>query len=210
MKRWMTWTVGVGAALAASAATLVGVTGTAQSATEPFPEDEGWVEADERIRIPAGYACARAVRFRAWGHFRLTINGEPFTEDTQPGPGDRVFAEGPDWRVRVTNLHNDRRVTVDAGGTIADVVMPNGKNLRGVGDGANVWFGPRITGILYADGKVNYSVLDFAEPTGQFFTTHTEGVTRDLCSAVGTRPVQGKTLPDPGAGGTAERRHFVR
>jgi len=190
--------------------------GPSPEKADPYPASEGWVQFDDRFTVPAGYACARAVRVRSWGHLRVTVNGEPVTEETELHPGDVIVSEGPDDQVRITNRHNKRRVTVRSDGKFTDVVTRNGDNLRSVGsDGANVFLGPRVTGILWSDGITRFSVLDFRENGGDLLIRSTEGATRDLCSAVGTNPVVGKLPPafggeQPRTGALSDRRHLVR
>jgi hypothetical protein len=197
MKRLLT-SVGLGVGV-----TLLGAgTAFAGCPQMDYPTEEGWYAVDETFTIAAGDACDVAVEFHVVGHQRDTINGqvvdlEEWYAENEPEVGDRHVGRAPDEQMTLTNLATKKSVHKDISGTFYDRVVDFGRDgvldVRTRAVGANVFFGPGIKGIVWADGVQKVNTYDFfGETGGEQDIVKTKGKTVELCKRVGARAVEGR------------------
>jgi hypothetical protein len=176
------------------ALSLVPAAADAHPKHDGFSAADGWSVIDDKLAIPAGEVCSGKVVFHYWGHERTLLKGEhgyePVTDpEFVPQAGDRTKAESADSQFTLKAVRSGRKVHRDADGEFYEKVTRNGENLKSVGVGANIYFGPGIKGILWADGVQKFRVANFMEnPVLEHFRIK-RGKAQELCHRVGLRPV---------------------
>jgi hypothetical protein len=196
-------TLGTGIAIVAlSSGSAVAAPPLPTENSAKYPASKGYYFVDDKIDMPAGSACSGAVTVEIIGHQRDYLNGKLVdpTDEQQPAMklGDRLKGQAPDEFVIVTNTATGRSVTRKINGTITSTVVDAGSDgvldLNLVGKGRNFYFGPGITGLVFAAGKQTSTVTDFANPEGFRLSLTTKGKRIDLCRKIGLQPVPGQHI----------------
>ena len=201
VRRTILSTIGTGIAIAAlSSGSAVAAPPLPTEDSAKYPASKGYYFVDDKIDMPAGSACSGAVTIEVIGHQRDYVNGELVDPTKEPAPalGDRMKSQAPDEFVIVTNTATGQSVTKKINGTlrgtVVDVSNDGVLDLKFVGKGRNSYFGPGITGIVFAAGKQNLTVTDFTNPEGYRLSLATKGKRIDLCRKIGLQPVPGQLV----------------
>jgi len=164
-----------------------------------YPESQGWQEVDDTIVLKKGEACSKKVILHYTSHERTLVKGEDGYEpvladdDFTPEAGDDFIIEtGEDGRFSLYSPKTDRKVRRPASGDFYQKVTRDGEDLRIIAVGPNVYFGPSVNGIVWADGVQTLRVDDFAgEQGGTVENLQIEyGYAQQLCYRLGLKPVQ--------------------
>jgi hypothetical protein len=205
MKRRIGITLGLGVSIVALTVPSAQAAPPVPTENNPkYPASKGYYFVDDTVNAPKGFVCSGAVTIRFVGHQRDYYNGklaDPNSEPPEPKLGDRHTGQSPDEIIVVTNVKTGRNVTKLISGTFYDRVVDYGKkgvlDLSAKGVGKNVFFGPGVKGIVYADGVQHFTVTNFLNDGGTLHLNKTKGKTVELCHKVGLRAVPGKVLPEP-------------
>lgn len=161
--------------------------------TPPSDSKPAWEDGSGTFELPAGYACKDKVILTSSGHVR-----QPY-EIKKHGKTYIVFEADKDFKTSVYNPKTGKTLVKDNSGDFYDHLVKNGRDSKTIGKGANILFGKGVKGIVWVNGYQKLYIKNYEAPNQKMTIQVVKGKYVELCTKVGSKPVNGKNLPVPPA-----------